>query len=438
MLRLTLLSILSLLILTGCNSDSSNSNSLQRVSINNGASTYGANQRISIHNEIQVDDNSSSYELKYYLVSSEAKEEIEGDIENNSTTISTPLHQHLLTHTKQRFKNTHNILDINATVPSDIVAGEYYLVASLEKTDRLHYSKSFSNTIFSEDVYYIDPSYSSSDIKLLDLHVDEDVLIVDTHESAEYISATLELHSVDSVVESANIEACLMFESNCYPLYFENEESLEKEIRDINLHSMHISMMMHLSSSDKVALYEAMQSGMNEATLNIEVNAQSNSDESNNKLEVALTLFKYQHTTSRGLSDAQVSLKSFDKGFSVSKKDSRFGIELSANADAEFGSRYSDANVIGGLSVRIMGKDIVFLGVDTSAKVQYDSFEETGYSILVKALGKNVLNSSKTIAQLATMMHPFFKTSKQRFLIPPHYDTSGSSFTPLESKLFSA
>jgi hypothetical protein len=37
-----------------------------------------------------------------------------------------------------------------------------------------------------------------------------------------------------------------------------------------------------------------------------------------------------------------------------------------------------------------------------------------------------------------SIMNPFFKTSKSSFLIPPLYDTSGNSFTPLVSKLLSA
>ena len=40
--------------------------------------------------------------------------------------------------------------------------------------------------------------------------------------------------------------------------------------------------------------------------------------------------------------------------------------------------------------------------------------------------------------KLRNIMYPFFKTSKQSFLIPPSYDTLGSSFTPLESELFVA
>ena len=34
------------------------------------------------------------------------------------------------------------------------------------------------------------------------------------------------------------------------------------------------------------------------------------------------------------------------------------------------------------------------------------------------------------------IMHPFFKTSKSIFLIPPHYDTDCNSLSPLNPKLF--
>jgi len=39
---------------------------------------------------------------------------------------------------------------------------------------------------------------------------------------------------------------------------------------------------------------------------------------------------------------------------------------------------------------------------------------------------------------IESMMHPFFKTSKTSFLIPPNHDTFCNSFFPLESKLFIA
>jgi hypothetical protein len=123
----------------------------------------------------------------------------------------------------------------------------------------------------------------------------------------------------------------------------------------------------------------------------------------NNQFTVPLSLYKYrqQSKQTHSVSNAQVVLKSFGKGFDVTKRDSRFGISLGADAAAEFGTRSSSASVSGGVSVRILGKDITFLDVDTSAKLQYDSFEETGYDVSVKAIGRNVLHSSKNITQLA-------------------------------------
>ena len=44
-------------------------------------------------------------------------------------------------------------------------------------------------------------------------------------------------------------------------------------------------------------------------------------------------------------------------------------------------------------------------------------------------------NSSENLRDI---MNPFFKTSESSFLIPPLYDTSGNSFTPLETRLLSA
>jgi len=44
----------------------------------------------------------------------------------------------------------------------------------------------------------------------------------------------------------------------------------------------------------------------------------------------------------------------------------------------------------------------------------------------------------EVIGIVEAIMLPFFKTSKTSFLIPPLYDTSGNSFAPLGSKLFSA
>jgi len=56
----------------------------------------------------------------------------------------------------------------------------------------------------------------------------------------------------------------------------------------------------------------------------------------------------------------------------------------------------------------------------------------------VRTVNRVLSNEDVKLSTIESIMNPFFKTSKTRFLISAHYDTSGNSFTPLESKLFSA
>ena len=357
----------------------------------------------SVQAQIVLDKSLKKVPINYYLLSSEADQVVTGDMEDNSTTNSIPKEQYNVGTVVLDIEGGNSVIDSNITIGKNVPVGSYRLAAHVDPLNARAYKE--GNIYIGNDV--IEVQVGKTDIVLESVKLDDDVFLVDDLENNQLIPSTLRTNSITGHVENVNVQACLEFNSKCIPLDFLVDGNISKTRDILSLDEVvsNISTTLFISKELKGELYSQLDSNFHDAF--IQITLTSKDDEvnlENNTIKTRVSLYKldtkrvYTRAT-RGAS--QVVFKNFSKGFDASKNDSLFGITFNSGAEGNFGSLYSDAGVNGLLAVKVLGAGFTLLKVDSAATVQYDSFENTGYDILVQSLGRNIYSNEKSLAELA-------------------------------------
>lgn len=397
---------MSAFIISGCGGSSSQSSSalgatqgIQSIDV---TTVLARSTTSSVQTHVTLDTSLKNVPINYYLLSSEAEQVVTGDTEDNSTTKSIPKEQYNVGTAVLDVEGGDSVIDSNITIGNNIPVGNYRLAAHINPLNVSAYKD--GDIYIGNDI--LEVKASATDIVLQSLTLDDDVFLVDDLENDTMILSTLRAQSITGQVKNVNVQACLEFNSKCTPLEFlvDGNISQTREILSLDEIVSNISTMLVISKELKGELYSQLDANVHDAFIQITLTPKDDEvNVENNTVKTRLSLYKLdtKRVLSRAVAGSQVVFKNFSKGFDASKNDSLFGITFGAGAEGNFGSLYSDAGVNGLLAVKVLGAGFTLLSVDATAIVQYDSFENTGYDVLIKSLGMNIYSNAKTLAEMA-------------------------------------
>ena len=340
--------------------------------------------------------------MNYYLLSNEANEVVSGDVEVNSTTISSAKAQYNVGTVILNTEGGSAFIDSNITIGNNIPVGNYRLAVHINPLNEADYKD--GDIYISEDI--IEVQASAPDIAVESYTLDDDIFIVDNLDNDILLPSTIRANSITGEMKNINVQACLEFQSQCIALEFlvEGNISHAKTIVSLDEVVSNISTTLFISQELKKALYAQLDSSINDAYIKISLTPTEDEENfENNTFKAPLSLYKLtpKKASTRALVGTQEVFKNFTKGFDASKNDSLFGITFNSGAEGNFGSLYSDAGVTGLLAVKVLGAGFTLLSVDAKATVKYDSFADTGYNVLIQSLGVNIYSNSKNVADAA-------------------------------------
>lgn len=395
----------------GVKNDGTVVNDVKSVQLDNSLETTG-NRNLSVKMYIDSDTNASDVPVSYYLISNQEKNvstTVNGEGKDvNTTTISEPLYQYNIGSRSINLQRAQMVKDVNITLSSDIPAGKYKVVAYIDpRNSKNIVLKGKAPIIVGEQNIEVKPSVA--DVELLSAKLDDDVLLLDDSNTDSMLSATLTAKSHVGEVDNLSVKACVKLDNTCIPLplYDGNGDGNVSYLRPINNLDetmTHISLALQIPKDLKKEWFHSLDSNIHDATIKVTLVSHINNEPlQNNVRTMHLSLYKNDTAMKRSLSRSSTNkvLKQFSKGFTADKMDSRFGVKLSANALAYFGTLKSDAGAHGDITVRVMGHDISMLNAGADAFVQYDSFEDTGYKVSVKIFNKNVFLKEDNVANMA-------------------------------------
>lgn len=420
-----------MLMLSGCGGakNGKDKHNLQAVQLEHNLGTTQSRE-ISIQMHLDSNNRMGSIPVNYYLVSQKEMTLKSFEKDNNETTLSEPVSQYCIGSDLINLNNNGVYKETNITISGDIPSGEYKLVAYIDPRNTENIS-SQNNAPIIEDSEAIDLKPIIKDVSLLSATLDDDVLLIDDDNLDAMLTATLSAKANVDSVNHLSLKACIALKDGCVALPFYNEDgssSYSRPIKDLNEDITHISIALKIPKSLKKEWFNSLDNTIHNANIKITLVSQLPNEPLENNIQVVpLSIYKNSVTsksnkttngnallkgfttensitskTKRAIttipsSSGNILLKEYSKGFTTKKRDKRFGIKLSSNAYARFSTLDSDTGVKGGLSVRVLGHDISIFNVNLKAGVEYASFKNTGYSMLVRALHKNIFVRERNI-----------------------------------------
>jgi len=433
-----IIAILAMVLLVGCGGEtpeSTQNNSVAAISYVNVDNSLEVSPRrvVNVAVQIESDVEVKQVPLTYYLVSTEM-ELSEKSIDKNTTQkMRIPVRQYYIG-TQFVDLNSQDIgKELNITLPNKVEEGQYKVAVfiDLEKTKKLTMP---DNTFIFESQIPIDVPKVVNDVELVSLSFDNDdnVMIVKNNNADTILSMTADVQSNGENIKGCYLQATLILNGQRIPLEFLGDELKDPskfDLSELSLVKKHVSLEIKISKKLKKDLLTSLGDKVYNAQIEVTlVSDLENESIKNNTKDISLFVYKKVSTNInneptpvknillKSLSktsieaipmeeesslNGNVLLKSFSTNFSADKKDNDFGIGLNENADAHFSTLDSGVSSRADLNARLLGHDYTILGLDIGGFVQYDSFENTGYSIVLKVFGANIFTKYNDMASMA-------------------------------------